>query len=144
MYHDARRTLVEELGIEPGPELQALYGSILRQERSLVSAPAPSLDDHYDEVMRALCAGRLVPVLGPGAAPIGGTKLLRLLGERFEVDVDGHGLAFVSQAIAARNGSGPSTTSCTAPTPVSWSRPRCTAGWPGCQRCCATGGCRSS
>ena len=107
VYHDARRTLVAELGIEPGPELQALYGSILRQERSLVSAPAPSLDDHYDEVMRALWAGRLVPVLGPGAAPIGGTKLLRLLGERFEVDVDGHGLAFVSQAIAARNGIGP-------------------------------------
>ena len=25
-YHDARRTLVDELGIEPGPELQALYG----------------------------------------------------------------------------------------------------------------------
>ncbi len=107
VYHDTRRTLVEELGIEPGPELQALYGSILRQERSLVSAPAPSLDDHYDEVMRALCAGRLVPVLGPGAAPIGGTKLLRLLGERFDVDVDGHGLAFVTQAIAARNGIGP-------------------------------------
>ena len=37
-YHDARRTLVDELGIEPGPELQALYGSILRQERSLVRA----------------------------------------------------------------------------------------------------------
>ena len=30
-----------------------------------------------------------------------------LLGERFEVDVDGHGLAYVSQAIAARNGIGP-------------------------------------
>ena len=36
-FHDARRTLVEELGIEPGPDLQALYGSILRQER----APRP-------------------------------------------------------------------------------------------------------
>ena len=32
-YHDARRTLVEELGIEPGPELQELYGAMLRQER---------------------------------------------------------------------------------------------------------------
>ena len=107
VYHDARRALVDELGIEPGPELQALYGSILRQERSLVTAPAPSLADHYDEVMRALCAGRLVPVLGPGAAPIGGATLVRLLGERFDVDVDGHGLAYVSQAIAAHNGIGP-------------------------------------
>ena len=33
-FHDARRTLVEELGIEPGLDLQALYGSILRQARS--------------------------------------------------------------------------------------------------------------
>ena len=107
VYHDGRRILVEELGIEPGPELQALYGSILRQERSLAPAPAPSLDDHYDEVLRALCAGRLVPVLGPGAAPIGGAKLAQLLGERFEVPVDGRGLAYVSQAIAARNGIGP-------------------------------------
>ena len=30
-YHEGRRVLVDELGIEPGPELQALYGSILRQ-----------------------------------------------------------------------------------------------------------------
>ena len=63
-YHDARRTLVDELGIEPGPELQALYGSILRQERSLVRVAPPALDDHYDEVLRAFSAGRLVPVLG--------------------------------------------------------------------------------
>ena len=35
-FHDARRTLIDELGIEPGPELQNLYGSILRQERALV------------------------------------------------------------------------------------------------------------
>ena len=31
-YHQAVRTFVEELGVEPGPELQQLYGSILRHE----------------------------------------------------------------------------------------------------------------
>jgi hypothetical protein len=106
-YHDARRQLVEEQGIEPGPELQALYGSILRQERTLVRVSPPSLDDHYDEVLRAFSAGRLVPVLGPGAGSIAGDELTRLLTERFEVAADARGLAYISQAVAARNGIGP-------------------------------------
>ena len=106
-YHDARRTLVDELGIEPGPELQALYGSILRQERSLVRVAPPALEDHYDEVLRAFSAGRLVPVLGPAAGGVAGHELAKLLAERFELDTGGRGLAYVSQAIAARNGIGP-------------------------------------
>jgi hypothetical protein len=106
-YHDARRALVEELGIEPGPELQALYGSILRQERSLVRVAPPSLDDHYDEVLRAFSAGRLVPVLGPGAASVEADELVRLLADRFELVPADRGLAHVSQAVAARNGVGP-------------------------------------
>ena len=106
-YHAARRVLVEELGIEPGPELQALYGSILRQERALVRVAQPALEDHYDEVMRAFAAGRLVPVLGPGVGGVAGHELATLLATRFELDVDGRGLAYVSQAVAARNGVGP-------------------------------------
>jgi DNA-binding SARP family transcriptional activator len=105
-YHDARRTLVDELGIEPGPELQALYSSILRQERSLVRVAPPPLEDHYDEVLRALSAARLVPVLGPAAGGVAGHVLAKLLAERFELDAAGRGLAYVSQAIAARNGIG--------------------------------------
>ena len=106
-YHDARKTLVEELGIEPGPELQALYGSILRQERALVRVAAPSLEDHYDEVLRAFSAGRLVPVLGPGVGGVAGHELATILAERFELDDEGRGLAYISQAVAARNGIGP-------------------------------------
>ena len=106
-YHEARKTLVEELGIEPGPELQALYGSILRQERSLVRVAPPALDDHYDEVIRAFSAGRLVPVLGPGVGGVAGHDLATLLADRFELDHNGRGLAYVSQAVAARNGIGP-------------------------------------
>ena len=106
-FHEARRTLVEELGIEPGPELQALYGSILRQERALVRVAQPALEDHYDEVMRAFAAGRLVPVLGPGVGGVAGHELATLLATRFELELDGRGLAYVSQAVAARNGVGP-------------------------------------
>ena len=106
-YRDARRTLVDELGIEPGPELQELYGSILRQERSLVRAAEPAIEDHYDEVMRAFLAGRLVPILGPGAASVAGDDLVRLLAERFGLEAQDRGLAYVCQAVAARNGVGP-------------------------------------
>jgi DNA-binding SARP family transcriptional activator len=106
-YHDVRRRLLDELGIEPWPELQALYGSILRQERLIPRAAPPALEDHYDEVLRAFSAGRLVPVLGPAAGGVAGHELANLLAARFELDAGGRGLAYVSQAIAARNGIGP-------------------------------------
>ena len=34
-YQDARRALVDELGIDPSPALQELERAILRQDRSL-------------------------------------------------------------------------------------------------------------
>src|SRR5581483_8920045 len=39
-YRDGRRLLVEQLGIEPGPALQDLERAILRQDSSLLQAPA--------------------------------------------------------------------------------------------------------
>ena len=66
-YLDARRALVDELGIEPSPALQRLYRSILRQESGLERAPAPQVaDDHLSDVVAAVLAGRLVLVLGAG------------------------------------------------------------------------------
>jgi DNA-binding SARP family transcriptional activator len=50
---------------------------------------------------------RLVPVLGPGAGSIADGELARLLAERFELSGQDRGLAFISQAVAARNGVGP-------------------------------------
>ena len=49
VYADARRALVDELGLEPGPELQQLEQSILRQDPSLAAPaacpPRPSQPD---------------------------------------------------------------------------------------------------
>ncbi|MEP6978331.1 MAG: BTAD domain-containing putative transcriptional regulator [Thermoleophilia bacterium] len=71
-YQDARRALVEELGIEPSPALQQLQAAILRQEGALQPrAPTRAIEDHYDEVARALAATRLVLVLGPAVALAG-------------------------------------------------------------------------
>ena len=72
-YLDARRALVDELGIEPGPALQRLYRSILRQESGLERAAAPPVaDDHLSDVVSAALAGRLVLVLGSGVDHPGG------------------------------------------------------------------------
>ena len=103
-YQEARRSLLEQLGIEPGPALQRLHGSILRQERALeglVSAATP--EDTLDEVSRALLAGRLVPVLG---ADIG--VLAQGLTERFDYPADEAGeLTRIAQFAALMQGSGP-------------------------------------
>ena len=41
-YRETRRVLVEELGIEPSPELRELEQAILRQDPALVVAPPPA------------------------------------------------------------------------------------------------------
>jgi DNA-binding SARP family transcriptional activator len=69
-YHDGRRVLVDELGIEPGRPLQDLFSRILRQDPLLevgAAGHARSSDsDQLEAIKQALVAGRLVVVLGPG------------------------------------------------------------------------------
>jgi DNA-binding SARP family transcriptional activator len=103
-YQDARRTLVEELGVDPTPQLQQLHSSILRQEVELPSAVAPSADeDHLAEVTAALLAGRLVPVVGSSVA-----ELADRLAHRFAYPRDGVGeLTRVAQYVALTKGAGP-------------------------------------
>jgi DNA-binding SARP family transcriptional activator len=67
VYHHTRRALIDELGIEPSRSLQQLHASILRQEAGLEpTGPLQPVSDHHGEAVKALLAGRLVPVLGPG------------------------------------------------------------------------------
>jgi DNA-binding SARP family transcriptional activator len=103
-YQDARRALLDELGLDPSPALRQLHSAILRQERSLDPAVAPaSPEENLADVTQALLAGRLVPVLG---AEVG--ELARRLVERFGLpSEDGAELAQIAQYVALMKGSGP-------------------------------------
>jgi DNA-binding SARP family transcriptional activator len=105
IYHDTRRVLVEELGIDPSPSLQQLHGSILRQDPGLeTGGPAPAAPaDRVHDVVETMLAGRLVPVLGTDVA-----ELTARLAERFEYPAtNGDALPRVAQYIAVMKGSGP-------------------------------------
>ena len=84
-YQDARRMLVEELGIEPTPSLQQLHASILRQESALQPQALPGAgEDRLGEIVRALLSGRLVPRPRPGALSENGQSLAGRLAEAFD------------------------------------------------------------
>jgi DNA-binding SARP family transcriptional activator len=102
-YQSARRALVEELGLDPSPQLQELHAQILRQEVVRPRAAATGEEDHLQEVAEALLAGRLVPVLGTDVA-----ELSERLALRFEYPADeGTELTRVAQYVALMKGSGP-------------------------------------
>ncbi|MFL5931792.1 MAG: BTAD domain-containing putative transcriptional regulator [Gaiellaceae bacterium] len=67
-YHDARRALVDELGIEPGRPLQDVFARILRHDPTLDVASAMAAPSAADTrpIAEAMAAGRLVFVLGSG------------------------------------------------------------------------------
>src|SRR5215210_1121615 len=67
-YHDGRRDLVDELGIEPGPPLQDLFSRILRHDPALERAAAASQPSAGETrpIAEAMASGRLVVVLGSG------------------------------------------------------------------------------
>ena len=105
VYQDARARFVEELGIEPGPELKQLQAEILRHEAGL-GAPGTARADTDDdaEILGALLAGRVVPVLGLD----GVGDLAAHLAQAFSVPDDRPvDLARVSQYVATMKGSGP-------------------------------------
>jgi DNA-binding SARP family transcriptional activator len=104
-YQDARARFVEELGIEPGPELKALQAEILRHGAGL-AAPGHGTEaaDVEGEIVKALLAGRIVPVIGLDGAG----DLAEHLASAFEVPDDRPvDLARVSQYVATMKGSGP-------------------------------------
>jgi DNA-binding SARP family transcriptional activator len=105
VYQDARRRLVDELGIEPGPELRQLQAEILRHDAGMAIAGAASASaDDDTEIVRALLAGRVVPVLGLD----GVGELATHLATAFQVPKGGPvDLTRVSQYVATMQGSGP-------------------------------------
>ena len=63
-YRDARRVLLEELGIDPSPRLRELEQAILRQDESLGSPSAPAAPEAAAKPSRSRRKHRLViPVL---------------------------------------------------------------------------------
>ena len=103
-FQQGRRTLVEELGIDPSPRLQQLHASILRQEVELEPARAVPAQDHFEDVARTILEGRVVPVLGADVA-----ELTLRLAQRFGYPGDGGRatLPSVAQYVAVMKGSGP-------------------------------------
>jgi DNA-binding SARP family transcriptional activator len=101
-FQQARRVLVDELGISPSPRLQELHGAILRQEAGLVRRGAVPDQDHFEQVVAPLLAGRVVPVLGTDVA-----ALALELGRRFGYPDEDRTLPRIAQYVAVMKGSGP-------------------------------------
>jgi predicted ATPase/DNA-binding SARP family transcriptional activator len=106
VYADARRLLVEEIGIEPGPALKRLQRAILVHDpalefggltagRSTLPAPAAELigrEEEIETVLGLLTDLRLVTLTGPGG--VGKTRLALEAGRRLETQLPG-GVVFV-------------------------------------------------
>jgi DNA-binding SARP family transcriptional activator len=105
VYQNARTRFVEELGIEPGPDLKRLQSEILRHEAGLATPTTGTVvSDEESEIVKALVAGRVVPVLGLD----GSGDLAAHLASAFDVPADRPvDLARVSQYVATMKGSGP-------------------------------------
>jgi DNA-binding SARP family transcriptional activator len=102
-YQSARRRLVDETGIEPGPALQELHAWILRQDPRLAAGRRSGVGEHHlTDLTEVLLGGRLVPVLGSDSG-----ELARTLADRFSYPDDELALTHVSQYVATMRGSGP-------------------------------------
>jgi predicted ATPase/DNA-binding SARP family transcriptional activator len=94
VFQEGRRALAEELGLDPGPELQRLETAILNQDPALLTpvstavaatgpkrrtnvkaalSPLVGRDDELDRIGKLLDGHRLVTLVGPGGA--GKTRL---------------------------------------------------------------------
>lgn len=100
-FQTARRGL-DELGLEPSPQLQSLQTQILRQELPR-PRPAETAADtlHFEEVAEAILSARLVPVLGSDVG-----ALAAELARRFDYPDEGGELTRVAQFVALTKGPG--------------------------------------
>jgi YVTN family beta-propeller protein len=106
-YQRARRTLVEDLGLEPGPPLRRLEHAILRQDSSL-ELPAPRAALPGDEAPARQAAGVLRRRLRASAAALAAAAML-VAGVRLGFGAPGTGQAVLAGAnglVAVSPGSG--------------------------------------
>ncbi len=143
-YRDARRAFVDELGIEPGRRLQELQARILRQDATICPGSAgrdDTLPDVDGEIVKALLAGRVVPVLGLA----GSAALAERLATAFDYPRDRPlDLARVCQYVATMRGAGRLWDELHERFRRRSSRSPCTGSWRRCRRSCASGACRIS
>jgi predicted ATPase/DNA-binding SARP family transcriptional activator len=111
VYQETRRTLVDELGIDPSPELQELYRRVLNQDDALAAEARPKAAVQLPVSLTRLVGRtrelaelgrlvgeddvRLVTLTGPGGT--GKTRLAVALAERLAPGFDG-GVWFVGLA----------------------------------------------
>lgn len=115
-YRSARAALVDELGIEPGPDLRELHGRILAQDPQLMgsttgrpSAPEPfgnspvpvtsfvGREREVAELTEVIPRQRLVSLKGPGGA--GKTRLALRVAQELAAEFE-HGVRLVELAVA--------------------------------------------
>jgi predicted ATPase/DNA-binding SARP family transcriptional activator len=78
-FQQARRTLVDELGLEPGPELQELERAVLRQDAAL-ALPAARARSHIPAPLTPLVGRRLELAALTSLVRSGQARLLTLTG----------------------------------------------------------------
>ncbi len=102
VYQDARSKLLDQ-GFEPSPELRELQRQILNDELPRPRPVDPPTDEeHFEQVARALLAGRLVPLLGTDVG-----ALAEQLARRFDYRDGSPELTRVAQFVALTKGAGP-------------------------------------
>ncbi|WP_046505712.1 AfsR/SARP family transcriptional regulator, partial [Streptomyces odonnellii] len=112
-YAELRGRLAEELGVDPGPALVALYEAILRQDPAL-DVPSPALDT--PALGQAAVAGALA-VAGPTAAP-GPTTVAGLTAAAGPTAAAGSAVPAPRPAVAGSVASGPLAPRPTVPGPA--------------------------
>ena len=106
VYRDARRLLLDELGIEPSPALSELEGAILRQEAGLAPPGVAATPRQRAIMVLAGDAGRLVDLIAVAEPlarrPARELILARLLGDDGDLDAATRELAHHRQGLAER------------------------------------------